>query len=162
MLHLIPKIAAQYHCDKHVVKMIIETAQLLYTSHWVLSPTKIPEFAYKKSHVNHPSAIWVRESIENYDWLSELGMELCYEYTHRYGKIHKTQKHIEWLIRNPPFNIPDIPMTSLRLAMPDEYKKEDPVEAYRIFYRESKFKQRGIVTYRKRDWPEFLISKNGF
>jgi hypothetical protein len=138
--------------------MIIETAQLLYSAHWVLSPSRVPEFAYKKSHINHPSAIWVRESIENYEWLCELGMELCYEYTYRYEKTHKTQFHIQWLIRNPPFNIPAVPMTSLRLAMPDEYKHTNPVEAYRTFYKESKLKQRGIVTYKKRNWPEFLIT----
>ena len=136
--------------------MIIESAQLLYTAHWVLSPSKVPEFAYKKSHVNHPSAVWARESIENYEWLCQLGMELCYEFTYRYEKIHKTQKHIEWLFHNPPFNIPSVSMTPLRLAMPDEYKQEDPVEAYRTFYRESKFKQRGIVTYKKRQLPSFI------
>ena len=159
MLHLIPRIAAQYHCDKHVVKMIIESAQLLYTAHWVLSPSGVPEFAYKKCHVNHPSGIWVRESIENYEWLCELAIELCAEFRYRYGKVHGTQKHIEWLIRNPPFHIPAVHMTPLRLAMPDEYKCDDPVKAYRTFYIESKHKQRGIVSYKKREWPEFLMIK---
>lgn len=146
-----------YHCDKHVVKMIIETAQLLYTAHWVLTPSNVPSFAYKKSHVNHPSAIWVRESIENYEWLCELGLELCKEYTFRYEKIHKTQHHLEWLARNPPFDIPRETMTPLKLAMPDVYKHVDPVVAYQTYYRESKLKQRGIVSYKKRDWPAFLL-----
>jgi hypothetical protein len=82
-------------------------------------------------------------------------MELCKEYTFRYEKIHKTEKHIEWL-RTPPLDIPAITMTPFRLAMPDKYKQEDPVESYKIFYRESKMKERGIVTYKKREWPEFL------
>jgi len=150
-----PQIAAQYHCDKHVVKMILECAQLLYCAHWVLNPQYVPEDAYKKTHPNHPSAIWTRESIENYEFVQELAMELCKEYTFRYEKIHKTQKHIDWL-RTPPFNIPAITMTPFRLAMPDKYKTDDPVEAYKIFYRESKMKDRGIVSYKKREWPEFL------
>jgi hypothetical protein len=154
-----PKKAAEYHCDKHVVKMILECAQLLYCAHWILSPCGVPEFAYKKTHVNHPCSIWVRESVENYEWLCNLAMALCEEFTFRYGKTHKTQKHIEWLIRNPPFDIPAIHQTPIRLAMPDEYKNEDPIESYRRFYRESKMKQRGIVSYKKRDWPEFLMVK---
>jgi hypothetical protein len=154
-----PHQAAKYHCDKHVVKMILECAQLLYSAHWVLTPSRVPESAYKKTHINHPCSIWVRESIENYEWLCELAIALCSEYTYRYGKIHKTQKHIEWLIRNPPFDIPPVHKTPVRLAMPDEYKIEDPIESYRLFYRESKMKQRGIVNYTKRDWPEFLSVK---
>lgn len=155
-LHMLPKKAAEYHCDKHVVKMILECAQLLYSAHWILNPEKVPSSAYKKTHVNHPCSIWTRESIENYEWLCSLAIELCKEYTFRYGKIHKTQQHIEWLINNPPFNIPNISMTQIRLAMPDEFKTDDPIESYRTFYRESKMKERGIVSYKKRDWPDFL------
>ena len=150
-----PQKAAQYHCDKHVVKMILECAQLLYCAHWILNPDSLPECAYKKTHPNHPSAIWTRESIENYEFVQKLAMELCKEYTFRYEKIHKTQKHIDWL-RTPPFDIPAIEMTPFRLAMPDKYKQEDPVESYKIFYRESKMKERDIVSYKKREWPEFL------
>ena len=150
-----PQKAAQYHCDKHVVKMILECAQLLYCAHWILNPDNLPEGAYKKTHPNHPSAIWTRESIENYEFVQELAMELCKEYTYRYEKIHKTQKHIDWL-RTPPLDIPAIKMTPFRLAMPDKYKTEDPVESYQIFYRESKMKERDIVSYKKREWPEFL------
>lgn len=155
-LDIRPRRAAEYHCDKHVVKMILECAQLLYSAHWILNENSIPSFAYKKTHVNHPCAIWVRESIENYEWLCSLAIALCEEFTFRYGKIHKTQQHIEWLMNHPPFNIPNKSMTPIRLAMPEEFKQEDPIESYRIFYRESKMKQRGIVSYTKRDWPDFL------
>lgn len=158
-----PAIAAKFHCDKHVIKMILESAQLLYCAHWVLSPPiSVPDFAYKKTHANHPCSVWVRESIENYEWLCTLAMALCEEYTHRYGKIHKTQSHIEWLLCCPPCTIPTIPRTPVRLAMPDEFKHTCPVDSYRIFYRESKLKQRKIVSYTKREWPEFLQTKNGF
>lgn len=157
-LHLDPRVAAIYHCDKHVVKMIIESAQMLYCAHWVICPFSLPDTAYKMAHKNHPCTIWVRESYENYMWLCALAWWLCKEYQHRYGfqKTHKTQSHIEWLLQNPP-NLPRLGMTQFRMAMPDEFKQENPLEAYRLFYRENKMKQRGIVKYTKRDMPEFLI-----
>ncbi len=89
------KKSAEYHCDKHVVKMILETAQLLCGAHHVTDqvPTKYPpstlQVPYKLSHKNHPCAIWTRESLSNYLYLCELGLELCKEYTYRYGKRHK-------------------------------------------------------------------------
>lgn len=159
VLHRHPRLAAKRHCDKHVVKMILETAQLLYSAHHVLGPGELPEGAYKKSHANHPCAIWVRESLSNYKWLAELGWHLCKEYQYRYGetKIHKTERHIVWLRSNPPSTIPNVPKTRFRQAMPDDYKHDDPVIAYQTYYRESKLRARGIVNYTRREWPEFLV-----
>ena len=147
-----PRIAAEHHCDKHVVKMILETAQLLYTAHEVLPPG-----GYKKTHLNHPCAIWTRESQDNYIWLCQLGIELCREYTFRYGKIHKTQAHIQWLTTNVP-PLPKVGITEIRQAMPIEYKRPNPVEAYQAYYRENKLKLRGIVRYSKRSPPSFLTN----
>jgi hypothetical protein len=152
-----PQKAAEYHCDKHVVKMILETAQLLYSAHWELAPTGLPEGAYRKTHVNHPCAIWVRESLSNYRWLADLGYWLCREYRFRYGnKTHKTEAHILWLRANHPAGIVDIGATPPRQAMPDEYKHPDPVTAYRIYYVENKLMLRGIVKYTRRKYPSFL------
>lgn len=154
-LHFDPELAAQFHCDKHVVKMILESAQLLYTAHHVIGTTGLPLDAYKKTHPNHPCGIWVRESSYNYKWLCKLGYWLCKEYTYRYGKVHKTEHHIEWLMNNVP-NIPDRGMTEIRQAMPDEYKLPHPVNAYRNYYNKNKLQKRGIVKYTKREFPEFL------
>jgi hypothetical protein len=143
-----PKLCAQYHVDKHVVKMILETAQLLSTTHWVLGG----EGPYKQTHKNHPSAIWARSNKSNYTWLCELGMELCKEYTHRYGKTHKTQKHIEWLSTNIP-NIPDGEFTQPTLAMPEQYKSDDHVQAYRLYYIKDKSH---LHSWKKREIPEFI------
>ena len=153
-----PRKAAEAHCDKHVVKMIIETAQLLYSAHWV-TESLLPANAYKLAHKNHPSAIWTRESLTNYMWLCSLGWWLCKEYQFRYGetKTHKSEEHIVWLLNNPP-KLPFIDMTPIRLAMPDEYKTADAIEAYRTFYIESKLKARNIVKYTKREPPEFIYS----
>ena len=147
-----PRIAAEHHCDKHVVKMILETAQLLTSAHPVPPPN-----GYKKTHINHPCAIWTRESLDNYIWLSLLGLALCDEYTFRYGKVHKTQPYMIWLASHPP-DLPDVGITLIRQAMPEEYKRPNPVEAYRAYYRENKLKIRGIVRYSKRSPPDFLTT----
>ena len=155
-----PRRAAIMHCDKHVVKMIIETAQMLYSAHWVLNPESLPPTAYKLAHRNHPCSIWVRTSLTNYLWLASLGMWLCKEYNYRYGdeKVHKTERHIAWLFQHPPSSIPIEDLTTPNQAMPIEYKQEDSILAYQTFYRESKLKARNIVAYTKREWPDFLLS----
>lgn len=155
-----PSQAAKLHCDKHVVKMILETAQLLYSAHWVLNPEGLNENAYKLAHKNHPCSIWARTTLTNYMWLASLGWWLCKEYQYRYGahKVHKTEAHIVWLLNNPPTTIPILQFTPPALAMPDEYKQCDAVLAYQTYYIESKLKQRGIVCYTNRECPEFLIN----
>ena len=152
------KQAAEYHCDKHVVKMILETAQLLYSAHWIEERMILPQNAYKLAHRNHPCSIWVRESLSNYMWLAELGYWLCQEYRFRYeNKTHSTEAHLIWLRANPPPGLKDVGVTEIRLAMPDEYKLPNPVESYRMYYRENKLKIRGIVKYTKRSPPAFLV-----
>jgi len=135
VLDLEPKKCAEYHVDRHAVKMILETSQLLCGVHWVTGG----EAPYKLSHKNHPCSIWARECYDNYVWLCDLGMELCKEYTYRYGKRHKSQDIIEWCIVNKP-NIPiNGDITPFALAMPDECKIGNVVESYRnIYYYELK------------------------
>jgi len=96
--------AVQDLCDKHVVKMILETAQILYSVWHVRhglpdDPTLSDLPAYKKTHSNHPVSIWARDSVYHYTWTCMYGKLLCKEYTHRYGKIHKTEAHIDRLYR---------------------------------------------------------------
>ena len=158
VLSVIPREAAKYHCDKHVVKMILETAQLLYCAHWVLDPDGLPPTAYKKTHPNHPCSIWIRESVENYRWLSDLGLCLCREYTYRYGKTHKTEEHILWLSDNfPP--LPMTEQTPFRMAMPDEYKCEDPILAYQAYYLGAKER---MLVFSKRPPPPFVEKKRAY
>jgi len=88
--------AVEYMVDKHVVKMVVETAQILSTAHHVLdNPINSP--LYKKTHVNHPSTVWARQSDSNYSWLYNHFIALLFEYTYRYGKIHKTSRLIDEL-----------------------------------------------------------------
>jgi hypothetical protein len=147
------KKCAEYHCDKHVVKMILETAQLLCGAHWATdSPYLVP---YKMSHKNHPCSIWTRESLSNYHLLCELGLELCKEYTHRYEKRHKSQDVIEWCMVHKP-NISDIGLTEPAKAMPDEYKTNSVVESYRNYYVGAKL---NFATWKKREKPFWFEKK---
>lgn len=126
-----PKLCAQYHCDKHVIKMILEYAQLMSTAHFVLDGIQV---GYKPTHKNHPSAVWVRQAINHYDWLFDMFEWLCIQYTLRYGKYHKTSTLIN-LLRRTPANIPLIGwIEAPPQCMPDEYKNADTVTAYRNYY----------------------------
>ena len=152
------KTAAQYHCDKHVVKMILEYAQLMSTAHrlldgdeaivkinnrnrrvWTLHDHR-EQTVYKPVSWNHPSAVWVRQSLDHYQWLWNLAIELCQEYRHRYGgttdKQHKTSVVIQNLSFAPD-NIPRLGVFSEPpQAMPEDAKVPgDSVEAYRNYYR---------------------------
>ena len=157
MLSSDPAEAAEYHCDKHVVKMILESAQLLSTAHRVLDGTQYidassgrrikrwkledPRFEnalYKATHINHPSNIWAREAEDNYVWLWDLFYHLNLVYTRRYEKTHATWTRLGVLLSYPPINIPQ-GSTVPRLAMPPEFQRklhtmEEAVEAYRSYY----------------------------
>ena len=129
--------------------MILETAQLLSTAHWLTGG----EGPYRMTHKNHPSTIWTRSNTSNYKWLCKLGMELCKEYTHRYDKIHKTQKHLEWLSSNIP-HIPDGEFTPPTLAMPDVFMCDDNLLAYRKYYTYGK---KHLHSWKKREQPKFIL-----
>lgn len=124
--------AAQMQCDQHVVKMILESAQLLSTAHHELdgfSP------AYKPTHKNHPSAVWARSSLSHYRWLYSHMIALGVEYTRRYGKVHLTiQKHAETLSRAPEA-IPDLGFTEPPQCMPDECKRHYAMHGYQVYYK---------------------------
>lgn len=105
LLHILAGLAAEGHCDKHCIKMILETTQLLYSAWWYGRETfPLPELdpcpydPYKPTHKNHPSAIWTRDAPEHYNWLLQLGYALCREYYQRYGgKFHKCMSHLDRL-----------------------------------------------------------------
>ena len=128
-----PEIAVQELCDKHVVKMILETAQML------CSAFPQGEAPYKRTHYNHPCSVWTRKSLDNYNWLITHGLEMCYEYTRRYGKVHKSQTVIKWCELNKnSLEFSTKGLTTFAQAMPDEYKHKSAVEAYRRYYRADK------------------------
>jgi hypothetical protein len=151
-----PKSAAQDHCDKHLVKMILETAQLLSTAHHLEGdPTDVPDI-YKVTHQNHPSAVWTRASRANYLWTYDLFVALCREYTVRYGRTHKTEDKLRAGLMTVPRHITAADLTAPPACMPDEFKVEPegqwPVESYRRYLARGKswltvdsFKKRGAA-----------------
>lgn len=164
-LHHNPFLAAQYHCDKHVIKMILESAQMLSTAHRVLdgyitmSPKKRfnldeprDSILYSATHINHPSAIWCRENSANYRWLFNLYLALCEEYSHRYHKIHKSSELMGLLVNLPLSIERSDTMSKMALAMPDQYKTDDPIESYRNYYIGEKSR---MLKWTKRNIPEF-------
>jgi hypothetical protein len=138
-----PIIAAQELTDQHIRKMQIESAQMCCTAHWETGGTA----PYKRAHKNHPSTIWTRQSAQHYDWLVKHGLEICNEFTKRYGKRHKTQDVLEWLRDNKP-NIVNNGFTPPPQCMPDIYKKADTIEAYKNFYIKDK------IGIKKLDWKK--------
>ena len=175
--------------DKHVVKMIVETAQLLSTAHryldgmqvevtyktpdkimplpfegrtiikpgklrkkkvWVLDDDR-NDILYACTHINHPSAVWTRESVENYNWLVDHLHALGQEYTYRYGKRHATIKKCFYQLQSPPHGLRTWDWTQPPSAMDSEYIiSEDPIINYRNYYAKGKAH---LKSYKKRDDP---------
>lgn len=157
--------------DRHVVKMILESAQLLSTAHRLLdgeeyidasSGRKIKRWRlndnrnnviYSATHVNHPSAIWTRLSVENYNWLVDHFYALIDEYKHRYNKVHKC-KELAYVLQSPPLNLKAWDSTPVLCAMDEKYIiSADPVENYHNYYKVGK---QHLHKYTKRDKPEWL------
>ena len=142
-----PELCARYHVDKHVVKMILETAQLMSTAIRMAAAKKSDEDAkvaselgiYKATHPGHPCTIWAKESSDNFLWLAELGKALGTEYTFRYGKQHKSIEVIDKCVEFVHL-INKGKITKFAQAMPEKYKGVDAVEAYRAYYVGDKFK----------------------
>ena len=138
-LHHAAPLAATMHCDVHVVKMILETAQILCTVHHRHgNGDAVP---YKPTHQRHPSVLWAGDSAAQYSWLADLGDYLCREYAMRYQRRHACEPHLMGVLRRPPpalaagkFSWCEPPQ-----AMPDECKVPgDAVTAYRNYYRQHK------------------------
>lgn len=127
-----PVEAARLQCDRHVVKMILETAQLLSTAHHELDGESP---AYKATHKNHPSAVWVRESLDHYEWTVYHLEALGREYKRRYSKVHRTiREHFKALQQAPEALQGIRGFTDPPQCMPDECKRADPVLGYQIYY----------------------------
>jgi hypothetical protein len=172
--------AAQMHCDKHVVKMIVEAAQMLSTAHRMLDGVEVREARttesgkvrsvkvwkhfdstldaelYQATHANHPSNLWTRQTRANYKWHYELFCALCDEYTHRYGKVHATDAKLRSLLGRFPDKLHDGPLTPFPLAMMSEPQcmdANDPVGSYRRFYVTKKARFKMVWTNRPTpDW----------
>ena len=149
-----PDIAAQMMCDKHVVKMILESAQMLSTTHRVLDGDDYADYngLYKMAHKNHPSTIWVRSGSKQYSWLYNHMWALMDEYTYRYGKHHATER-LKNPLGNRPQNLNVMPWTDPPQCMPDYCKIDDTVSAYQNYYI---LEKSDFATWKRRDKPEWF------
>lgn len=143
------KACAHYHCDKHVIKMILESAQILCSVLW-LNHIEAP---YKFTHRHHPSVLWANESLSNWYWLKNLAGALNEEYQYRFNhsKNHRSYDVILSL-RPPP--IDDIGLTAVPQVLPDEFKQSSPVLAYRQYYA---YKKSHFARWTKRAVPQWYL-----
>jgi hypothetical protein len=138
-IHASPIISAKAMSSKHVVKMILESAQLLSTAHHKLHSDIAPNL-YKPTHVNHPSNVWVRESVKHYEWLYQHFIALCDEYSNRYHKVHRTYTKLNEYLKITPSALQDNGFTEPPCAMPDVYKDNtSSLLSYRKYYESEKF-----------------------
>lgn len=160
-----PWTAAQYHCDKHLGKMILEGAQMLSTALYELNRQAYQGLAavdgiYKPTHVNHPCSIWVRQSMFNAEWLVDLCISLDLVRRDQGKKKHASLAVVlNAYDRLLLASFPNKDITPFALAMPETFSKGtiDPVEAYRDYYA-SKAEQFPL-TYQGREMPEWLLKR---
>ena len=169
-LHRDPKLCARMHNDKHIVKMIIEYAQLLSTAHRIIDGTlvegisksgrkakryQLPDardgILYTATHSNHPSAIWTRSSEANYRWLFSLWIHCMDEYTYRYKRVHATSRLIEALNKDPINIKRDVDFVEPPPAMPEHYRVPgNSIQSYHNYYIGDK---RNISRWTNREMP---------
>ena len=174
--------AAQEQCDKHVVKMIVESAQMLSTAHrmldgyvekrasksgkrmvnyWVHPNSNMEETLYKAVHHGHPCTVWTMESLANYAWHYEHFCALSIEYEYRYKKKHATFEKLEEILSIPPKNIPqNVGQTPFKLAMQHEPQcmhEEDPVRSYQEYYYTKR--DRFDMKWTERPVPDWFVSQ---
>ncbi len=164
-LHEDPTISARAMTNKHVIVIVKESAQLLSTAHrvldgysekngrWTSYRLRDPireETLYKSTHFNHPCAIWVRESQDNYYWLYQHFLALCQEYRNRYGKIHEAEHKLGHALKRYPDNLRKRGFTYPALSMPDQYKVDSYIQSYRNYYEAEELKNsEDIQRYRE-------------
>lgn len=176
-----PVVAAQLQCDKHVVKMIVESAQMLSTAHrmldgvlttgpsnsgkriskkWIHSDPELESILYKAVHIHHPCTVWTMQSNNNYTWHWIHFVALCDEYTYRYGKVHSTDTLLRNVLKQLPRNIPVGYLTNQPLAMksnPECMFPNDVVRSYRAFYQTKQ--ERFRMAWTNRPIPEWFKVK---
>jgi len=139
-----PITAARMHCDKHIPKMCVEAAQMMASAlrrHGATDeqmPLTKSGTPYKGGYKHHPCTVWAGETRANFNWLSLHAIQLCYEYKKRFGKTHACREPIHNMIGMDRV-IPNSNLTPFAQAMPDEYRHEDAVKAYRAYYHSKQF-----------------------
>ena len=142
-----PIIAARMMCDKHIPKMIVESAQMMASAvrRWGATDDVMPltkaGSPYRGGYAHHPCTVWAGDTFGNFSWLTDHAMALCVEYTSRFGKEHTCADPISqlWHVGIDWVGDDDFKVTPFAQAMPDEFKQEDAVQAYRAYYHSKTF-----------------------
>ena len=149
-----PEIAVSALTNQHVVKMVLETGQLLSTAHrvldgvhtigtnrvghkkqiWFFRDEEKEKLIYKPTHFNHPIAKWVRKSKQNYMWTYNYFTAIAKEFELRFNKKHKTYEKLKDILKEPPKNIDNIGFTPIVPAVPSKYIGKNVIETYRAYY----------------------------
>jgi hypothetical protein len=158
VLDRMPEIAAQYNCDAHVRKIILEATEMMgcayddgYFAPW--------PWVSKSKFVNHPMTIWVRESRQNFDWTIQHAYALCDEFEYRFGKRHKCRDYIDWIAMNIPIdNLENSGRTDWPRCF-GNFKDDisitnNAVEDYRNYY---KIAKRHLIKYTRREIPFWYV-----
>jgi len=162
ILSLIQREIARFMMDKHVSKILLEAVQMLCSAKRILDPDDTHVCLYKLAHKNHPVTKWCRLSKANFIWTLDLVDELHEEWKFRYGhpesKVHKSYLVALYLREHMPNDdaFEESRLTPFALAMPDQYKTDDPVESYRNYYM-SEEKQKIATWNKKREKPEWYV-----
>lgn len=163
-----PILSARYQHDKHVVKMTLETAQLVsqavrLNESWrqCVPVGDIHKRLYKTTHAYHPCSVWARRSVANLSWLCQHGLALADEYSHRFWRTHKSRQIIEFVHDSVIPSLPSdgIGLTDFAQAMPDDCKDDDSVLAYRLYYVRHRIKPDSKWTNRRQDLPDWLLER---
>jgi len=140
--------------------MVLETAQMCSTAlhEWCFEDELILEGVYKSAYKNHPMTVWVRENDANMAWAVLHGLAIGREYTYRYGKNHKSTAVLENIAEymfHDNFDEDYSLHTTPPQCMPDEFKCDDYVEAYREYYRKAKSH---ILQWTGRPTPDWIVA----
>lgn len=110
LLATLPRDAARLHCDKHVVKMILECTQLLYTTFhlWGITVQPTREISpYAPTHRHHPCTLWAAGCQAHFKWVLELAFGLCERYSSIYGRRHACVDHLVNISQNTLDHMPE-------------------------------------------------------
>ena len=158
-----PITAAKYLDDVRIPKMCVESAQMMASAlrrHGATDEQmplrKDGKSRYKGGYKNHPCTLWAGDSWANFDWLVSHAIALCVEYSIRFGKEHACLQPIAKMgaLQMQERIVPKGKRTPFAQAMPDEYKNDDAVKAYRSYYK-SKEHSKGGVRYVRGDVPDW-------
>src|ERR1700744_5095204 len=152
-----PVLCAQALDDKRLLKMILETAQILSSALSNLGYWK--SNLYRPTHVNHPCVQWAGASRRNFDWLVLYGIALGQEYKHRFGRFHRSVS----VVMNASERFKDCPLDALSMTpFPNctGWKGRSVQDAYRAYLSVDKWTETSRWTKRsKPEWYNKYLGK---